>query len=317
MSTTPDDAVGKDEPVDQPGHAHDGAPDPQRPHPRDADQAAANLAAANLAAANLAAADVTTNGFAAGETAIGSTALGDPAPGDPALGDPTPGDPRQDGPGWEEAMLGRTRDAYDAVADLYADMFSGSLAHRPLERAMFGAFAELVAEHSAATGSPGVVADVGCGPGHITAHLHSLDVAAVGVDLSTAMIDRARRDYPGLTFEVGLMHRLEFGAQTLSGIVAWYSMIHLPPGTVPRLFAEFRRVLAPGGQLLLAFQTTEVADTGPQPHAHRVAPSHRWPPDRVALLLRRAGFVETARLLRDADEVDTLPSAVLLARARP
>ncbi|MCM3887177.1 class I SAM-dependent methyltransferase [Frankia sp. R82] len=217
---------------------------------------------------------------------------------------------------WDETDLDRTRAAYDAVADLYADMFGDQLAHRPLERAMFAAFADLVAEHTAATGSPGIVADVGCGPGHITAHLHSLGVAAVGIDLSPAMIDRARRDHPRLSFEVGFMHRLGFGAQTLSGIVAWYSMIHLPPGAVPQLFAEFRRVLAPGGQLLLAFQTAEVTETQPQPHAHRVAPSHRWPPDRVALLLRRAGFVETARLLRGADERDALPSAVLLAQAR-
>ncbi|MGW4848298.1 class I SAM-dependent methyltransferase [Nocardia brasiliensis] len=54
----------------------------------------------------------------------------------------------------------------------------------------------------------GPVADVGCGPGEVTAHLHELGVDAFGIDLSPAMIDVARRDHPGLRFEVGSMTEL-------------------------------------------------------------------------------------------------------------
>ena len=52
---------------------------------------------------------------------------------------------------------------------------------------------------------PGPVADVGCGPGHVTAFLknHGLDV--FGVDLSPGMIAQARAAHPELRFDIGSM----------------------------------------------------------------------------------------------------------------
>jgi ubiquinone/menaquinone biosynthesis C-methylase UbiE len=62
-----------------------------------------------------------------------------------------------------------TRDSYDAVAVGYADLLRDALTGYPHLRAALASFAELV---HAAGGGP--VADVGCGPGHVTAHLHEL-----------------------------------------------------------------------------------------------------------------------------------------------
>lgn len=59
--------------------------------------------------------------------------------------------------------------------------------------AMLAGFAELV---RADGGRP--VADFGCGPGHVTAHLDSLGVSAFGIDLSPRMVEIARRRYPDL-----------------------------------------------------------------------------------------------------------------------
>ena len=66
----------------------------------------------------------------------------------------------------EHDALHTTREAYDAVASTYADAFRDSLRDRPLDRAILGVFAEAVRESGG-----GPVADLGCGPGHVTAHL--------------------------------------------------------------------------------------------------------------------------------------------------
>nr|WP_240943201.1 class I SAM-dependent methyltransferase [Planosporangium thailandense] len=89
---------------------------------------------------------------------------------------------------------------------------------------MLVAFAELVR----ATGA-GPVADLGCGPGYVTAYLCSLGLTAFGVDLSPEMIALARQAYPALRFDVGSMTALELEDGALGGVLARYSIIHTPP----------------------------------------------------------------------------------------
>ncbi|MEV0029015.1 class I SAM-dependent methyltransferase [Nocardia sp. NPDC050793] len=191
-----------------------------------------------------------------------------------------------------------TRSAYDDVAELYTDLVRGHLETRPLDRAMLGAFAELVR----ADGS-GPVADLGCGPGRIGAHLASLGVSTFGMDLSPRMIELARKEYPGLRFEVGSIEELDIEDGALAGLVAWYSIIHLPPERVPHVLREFHRVLRTGGHALLAFQTADAADTA-LAFDHRVTRAYCWSPDRLAELSREAGFTVVARMVcaRQADE---------------
>ncbi|MFC7616317.1 class I SAM-dependent methyltransferase [Actinokineospora soli] len=167
-------------------------------------------------------------------------------------------------------------------------MFSGVLDVLPLERAVLGAFAELVR---------GPVADVGCGPGHVTAHLAALGVEAFGIDLSPEMVGIARRAHPGLRFEVGTMTALEVEDGVLGGVLAFYSIIHLPPGEVAGVFGEFARVLAPGGYLLIGFFAGDESAFD-----HKVAVAYRWSVDRLVELLRDKGFVEVARMVREPYE---------------
>lgn len=198
--------------------------------------------------------------------------------------------------------------AYDAVATLYAEMFGDVLDTRPLERGLLAAFAELVRDHGA-----GPVADVGCGPGHLTAHLHDLGLTAFGVDLSPAMVALARRAHPHLRFDEGTMTDLDLAGGALGGILASYSVIHTPPPRVPAVFAEFRRVLAPGGHLLLGFYAGD--DPLPREFDHKVAPAYRWSVDGLADLLRGAGFAEVARLRREPLDGERFHQAHLLVRA--
>ncbi|MEV0782283.1 methyltransferase domain-containing protein [Streptomyces sp. NPDC050423] len=189
--------------------------------------------------------------------------------------------------------LTATRAYYDTVAEEYTGRVTGAFAEDVWGRAMLGGFAE---EVRADGGLP--VADLGCGPGHVTAYLDGLGLSVFGVDLSPRMVDIARRARPGLRFEVGSMGALDLPDGELGGVVAWWSILHTPPGLLPELFAEFHRVLAPGGRLLLGFHAGQDEPyTGPERDGGVSYDIHLLSPDRVGELLVRAGFVSTARML--------------------
>jgi SAM-dependent methyltransferase len=210
----------------------------------------------------------------------------------------------------EPAYLRAIRASYDTIAVDYAERYRTFLATSPLDRAMLAAFADLV---QAADG--GLVADLGCGPGHLTAYLDGLGVPVLGVDLSPKMVEIARQAYPGLRFREGSMTALDLPDGELGGILAWYSTHHLPPAELPAVFAEFRRTLAPGGYLLLGIHVGDEHLHAHQAYGHPVSyDSYLLPPDRVAGLLAQAGLVVTARLLREPDEKRKRPQACLLAR---
>lgn len=192
-----------------------------------------------------------------------------------------------------------TREGYDSNAQRYFDFARNSMRERPLERAMLEAFAELVK-----AADLGPVADLGCGPGYITAHLQELGVDAFGIDLSHAMVALARETYPRLRFEQGLMAQLDLPDGALGGILSRASIIHTPPEQVPATFAEFFRVLAPGGHLLLDFAADDHPDQPARSYDHKVALAYTWLPDHLADLLRAPGFIEIGRMVRYPEKSD-------------
>jgi ubiquinone/menaquinone biosynthesis C-methylase UbiE len=211
----------------------------------------------------------------------------------------------------EPAFLTTTRTSFDAIAADYSATFAGELAGKPLDRALLAAFAELV------PGGP--VTDVGCGPGHATAHLASLGLDVHGIDLSPGMVEVARRAYPELRFSVGSMLGLDLPDGSLGGLVSYYSIVNIPRSELPAVFAEFARVLAPGGVLLLAFLVGDEQRQGTEWFGHPIdLHVYRNQPDLVAGLLTDAGFSMRATTVREPDDdgVERGPRAYLLA-ARP
>lgn len=134
----------------------------------------------------------------------------------------------------------RTRESYDEIAATYTESIFTELAGKPLDRHLLNRFAEDVRGH-------GLVADLGCGPGHVARYLHEHGVRMLGIDLSPRMIDGARKLSPEIEFRVGDMLALELADGALAGIVAFYSLIHIGEGEMGRTLRELRRVLAPGG----------------------------------------------------------------------
>jgi len=169
------------------------------------------------------------------------------------LGDqPTPPEPEQpvdldsvlhDG---AEARDERVRATYTTVAETYAQELVDELEHLPFERWLLGRVVEAADSHP--------VADAGCGPGHVTAHLAAMGADVTGFDLTPAMIEQARNRFPGLAFEVGDLRRL-LRPRTADGwgaVLGWYSLIHLAPAELGPAINAMVRTLHPGGWLVLA-----------------------------------------------------------------
>ncbi|GLZ43438.1 methyltransferase [Actinokineospora sp. NBRC 105648] len=166
----------------------------------------------------------------------------------------------------------------------------------PLDNALITAFAELV---RASGGGP--VAEIGCGTGRVTGHLARAGLDVTGIDLSPGMLAIARRDHPTIQFTEGSMLDLDLPDGTLAGVVAWYSIIHMPLDQLPTAFAEFHRVLAPGGHLLLAFHIGDRTKYAISAYGHENVPLevHHLPIELVCAVAADAGFTIDTQAIRD------------------
>lgn len=202
------------------------------------------------------------------------------------------------------------RNSYDLVAEDYAREIYGELAHKPLDRALLDCFGELVAGR-------GVVADVGCGPGHVGRYLHDRGLDVLGLDLSPAMVEVARRLNPGMTFQEGNMLDLPVADGAWAGIVAFYSIIHVHPDDLRWVFAEFFRALIAGGLLLVAFHLGTERVHRDEWWGHAIdLDAYFLETETVASELHRAGIAIQARIEREPNEAIEYPSTrgYILAR---
>jgi SAM-dependent methyltransferase len=182
----------------------------------------------------------------------------------------------------------QVRDAYASVADVYIGLVGSS-------RQVHADDLDLIGRHLSIR--PGPVLDVGCGPGHLTGYLRSLGVDAAGIDLVPEFIAHAKATHPTGTYRLGSMKSLDVESGSLAGILAWYSLIHLPPQDLGGVFAEFRRVLAPAGKLVVGFFDGDEVEA----FDHKVVTAYRWPVDTLSGWLAQAGFTEVDRQRRPSD----------------
>ena len=174
--------------------------------------------------------------------------------------------------------------AYDCVAKHYVDEFFDELSRKPFDRDLLDRFAKEV--HGA-----GPVWEIGCGPGQIARYLKDRGVDMFGLDLSKEMVAWARKLNPDISFERGTMLKLNAPDGVWAGIVCFYAIIHLNRSDVPLAFAEFHRVLKPGGRLLVSFHGGEGEVTAENWFGEPVSVSATlFHKDEIARHLGSAGF---------------------------
>ena len=147
-------------------------------------------------------------------------------------------------------IVSSTQTSYDQVAAEYAEKFKDEMDDKPFDRDCLDRLAREV-------GDLGPICDMGCGPGQIARYLHSNGVKTLGVDLSPRMIAEAQRLNPDIHFHQGDMLSLPDADNSWGGIAAFYCIIHIPRERIVAALREMKRVLKPGGVLLVTFHIGE------------------------------------------------------------
>lgn len=171
-------------------------------------------------------------------------------------------------------------DAYDKIATTFAA--TNAAMH-----------ADLIAggeRFLALTGPVARVLDLGCGAGRDMAWLEGQGARVTGADLSIGMLTEARARARGDLARMD-MRRLGFGDGRFDGVWCMAALLHLPKTEAPVALREMRRVLRPGGVLLLGLQAGDGEGWEPAPYGPVERFFARYAPDEAAGLIRRAGFV--------------------------
>ncbi len=204
----------------------------------------------------------------------------------------------------------KARYGYDQMAEMYTEHVSLEMTVPSIVRSVFESFAQQVQQQN-----PGKVADVGCGPGHITAFLASLGLDIFGIDNSPSLIEIARNSHPEVQFEVGQLASLPVETDSLQAVVSRHSLIHTPANLVPAALDEFARVLAPDGLLFLSFFGSAAATSHGEAFDHAVTTAYQLDVDVMGDLLSSAGFTEQMRMIRQPKKSERqLPHGTFFAQ---
>ncbi len=136
---------------------------------------------------------------------------------------------------------------YNQVADDYAAERSDELSNKPFDRLLLREFASV-------NNGKGPFADFGCGPGQTTKFLYDNGVKnIIGIDISPAMIDAARRLFLKVKFETGDILNVSYDSNYFGSALAFYAIVHFNYDQIKTAFGEVNRVLKKGGQFLVSF----------------------------------------------------------------
>ncbi|WHU49680.1 class I SAM-dependent methyltransferase [Gordonia sp. L191] len=199
---------------------------------------------------------------------------------------------------------------YDVLASLYATTFPTAFT-TALERRVVESFIDTVRSR---VEYPRVV-DVGCGIGHVTAHLAASGCLVSAVDPSPAMLRIARDTHPHIDFRHGDALLADVDLSGVDALVARFSLIHLSPDEVGEILDSWRRRLPPDALVLVAAQSSD--DQGTHEFDHAVALAWRWHPDTLAGALVDAGFVELWRTVSRPGPGHRFPEVHLVVAVPP
>lgn len=191
------------------------------------------------------------------------------------------------------------RDFYDEAARGYSEMMDGEI-DLPVYAEELGGLVQRIESIE------GAIVDTSCGSGHMLEKLRSelpVERALIGVDLSPAMITLTQnRLGKSVTAYACDMRRLErVAGESCAAVISYFALHHLGADDLVSCFEEWRRVLVPGGQLLLATWEGEGAiDYG----GDSAMVTRRYLEAEILAALESAGFEASAHRTREVDGME-------------
>lgn len=138
-----------------------------------------------------------------------------------------------------------TKQAYNLAAKKYHDLFKEEMNEKEYDRNILDEFAGYFKHGD-------TIVDTGCGPsGHIGKYLFDKGLDVIGIDISEKCVENAINHNSKMKFKQMDFCKMEFTDNSFKGIISFYSIIHIPKKYVSQVFKEFKRILKPGGRLIL------------------------------------------------------------------
>ena len=135
----------------------------------------------------------------------------------------------------------KIREHYDTIADVYDHHYD-----KPRGRCYHSHISTYI---MSVLPNEGVLLDIGCGTGLFVERYHKNGGNAVGLDISTKMIEVARTRCKSCDFTIGTGEKIPFGSNSFDGVSSLlvFSYVKSPEA----MLSEAYRVLKPGGSIAI------------------------------------------------------------------
>jgi 2-polyprenyl-3-methyl-5-hydroxy-6-metoxy-1,4-benzoquinol methylase len=134
------------------------------------------------------------------------------------------------------------------------------------------------------------IVDLGCGRGELLSLLKDNHIPAIGVDMNSSMVERARSNGFDAVQNDAISYLIQQKNNSVAAITGFHLVEHLPFGMLIRMFEECYRVVAKNGYVF--FETPNPENIMVGSCNFYMDPSHinPLPPDLLAFALDTVGF---------------------------
>jgi len=173
----------------------------------------------------------------------------------------------------------QTLQTYERDADIFLKHWGRKKYKRPL----------LLTEWLKLLPAQATLLDLGCGAGQDACYLTTVGYRVIGLDRAMSLLQFANGRTPSVPLVLADIRALPLRADSLDGIWAAASLIHLPKRSVVGVLAALRNIVKPAGLFAATFtygSNSRIKRTGWMPGRYFA----RWRKDELERALRRAGW---------------------------